>query len=151
MTSLTIDTIPNNRSGAWLFMAAGSLMLVNTAFLWARLLSEGQLSLLWAAIPAITAFGCAIGGLLKLYSRASLNAPRMAKVVAGFAVLSCGALVFAALWIFTVSVFGGGMPVPPPPAMLGVIALFIVALVISFLSVNLHPNGATHLRPNGAT
>lgn len=134
MTNLTVNTISNNRGGAWLFMIAGSLMLINTAFLWARLLSEGQLSLLWAAIPAITAFACAIGGLLKLYSQASLNAPRMAKTGAGFAVLAFGALVLAALWVFTVSVFGGGMPVPPPPAMLGLIASFIVAMVISFLS-----------------
>lgn len=134
MTNLTVNTISNNRGGAWLFMIAGSLMLINTAFLWARLLSGGQLSLLWAAIPAITAFACAIWGLFKLYPQAAVNAPRVAKAGAGFALLACGALMLAALWIFAVSVFGGGMPVPPPPAMLGLIALFVVAMVIAFLS-----------------
>ena len=58
-----------------LFITAGSFMLINTVFLWIRLYSNYQLSILWAAIPAIIGLATGVVGLFKLYAQASANTP----------------------------------------------------------------------------
>ena len=67
-------------------------MLINTMFLWIRFYSDYQLSILWAAIPAIIGLEASVFGLLKLYPRVSSNAPLVAKSGAGFALLACTSL-----------------------------------------------------------
>ena len=52
MENLTTNVRPNGQRGSLLFMIAGSFMLLNTVFLWARHFSNYQLSILWPAIPA---------------------------------------------------------------------------------------------------
>jgi hypothetical protein len=116
------------------FIIAGSFMLINTAFLWLRFYSNYQLSILWAAIPAIIALAFGVFGLLKLYPLASNNPPLMAKSGAGFAVLACGSLSLAAIWIFSASVFGEGIPEPTPQGLLVLIAIFMITMVLAFFS-----------------
>ncbi|WND03848.1 hypothetical protein QGN29_05615 [Temperatibacter marinus] len=115
-----------------LFLSAGSLMAFNTAMLWLRHLSDYKISIIWAAIPAILAFSCAVFGLFKLYNQASLGAPFIAKVGAGAALLSLGSLGCAAGWIFFLFSFGQGMPTPPPQGFLLLIGLFMIAMVVAF-------------------
>jgi hypothetical protein len=134
MENLTMNTGNVSRWDSRFFIIAGSFMLINTAFLWIRFYSNYQLSILWAAIPAIIALASGVFGLLKLYTRASVNAPLMAKSGAGFALLACGSLSLAAIWIFSVSVFGEGMPEQQPQWFLVLIAIFMVAMVLAFFS-----------------
>lgn len=117
-----------------LFITAGSFMLINTVFLWIRLYSNYQLSILWAAIPAIIGLATGVVGLFKLYAQASANAPLLAKIGAGFALLACASLSLAAIWIFAVSVFGEGVPEPVPQELLVLIAIFMMAMVLAFFS-----------------
>ena len=117
-----------------LFIIAGSFMLINTALLWIRYYSNFQLSILWAAIPAIMGLASGVIGLIKLYPRASANAPLMAKAGAGFALLAGTSLSLATIWIFAVSVFGEGMPDPAPQWVLGLIVIFMIAMVLAFFS-----------------
>ncbi len=110
-------------------------MLINTALLWIRLYSGYQLSILWPAVPAILALAFSVFGLLKLYSRAAINAPQLAKAGAGFALLASMSLGIAAIWIFSLTVFGEGMPQPAPQGLLMLIAIFMIAMVLAF-SIN---------------
>jgi hypothetical protein len=117
-----------------LFIIAGSFMLINTTFLWTRYYSNYELSILWAAIPAIIGFASGVFGLFRLYPLASANAPLVAKIGAAFALLAGASLSLAAIWIFAVSVFGEGMPEPVPQGLLVLIAIFILAMVLAFIS-----------------
>ncbi|WP_100643636.1 hypothetical protein [Alteromonas facilis] len=123
-----------SRWGSRLFIIAGFFMLLNTALLWIRLYSEQQMSILWPAIPAITAFTFSVLGLLKLYSRISSHVPLFAMGGAGFALLSCLSLGLAVVWILYMSVVGGGMPEQQPVGFLLLIATFMVSMILSFLS-----------------
>ena len=134
MKNLTMNMRNFSRWEPRFFMAAGSFMFVNTALLWIRLYSDYQLSILWPAIPAITALAFSVFGLLKLYPRVSVNTPRLAIVGVGFAILASVSLGVAAFWIFVVSVFGAGIPQPVPQGLLLLIAIFMIAMVLAFLS-----------------
>lgn len=128
-------TLSNLRGwDAHFFIVAGSFMLINTAFLWIRYYSNFQLSILWAAIPAIIGLASGVLGLFKLYPRASVFAPLLAKSGAAFALLAGASLGLAAIWIFAVSVFAGGIPEPAPQGILGLIAVFMLAMVLAFLT-----------------
>lgn len=116
-----------------LFFAAGSFMLINLAALWLRIYSDSGLSIVWAAIPGIIGFAASVIGLLKLYSRVAFEAPRLARSGAGFALVSGAALGIAAIWIFAISVFGGGISGSPPSGILALIGIFIVSMVIAFI------------------
>ncbi|KGJ91919.1 hypothetical protein [Colwellia psychrerythraea] len=116
------------------FIIAGCFMLINTALLWIRYDSNYQLSILWTAIPAIIGLASAVFGLIKLYPRASANAPLVAKSGAGFALLAATSLSLAAIWIFAVAVFDEGIPDPAPQGLLGLIAIFMIAMVLAFFS-----------------
>lgn len=117
-----------------LFIIAGCFLLINTAFLWIRFYSNHELSILWAATPAIVALSFSVFGLFKLYPRAAVYAPLTAKIGAGFALLACASLGATALWIFAVSVFGEGMPQPVPQGLLMLITLFIISMLLAYLS-----------------
>jgi hypothetical protein len=134
MDNLTINKRNFAQWDSRFFIIAGSFMLINTVLLWIRGYSSFQLSILWPAIPAITGLASAVFGLLKLYTRASINAPIMAKTGVGFALLACVSLSLATIWIFAVSVFGEGMPEPAPQGLLVLIALFMLAMVLAFFS-----------------
>lgn len=107
-------------------------MLLNTALLWVRHYSGYQLSILWPAIPAITGLALSVVGLLKLYPLAANSGPLLAKAGAGFAWLSSISLGVAALWITVLFTIGEGMPQPAPQGLLLLIALFMIAMVLSF-------------------
>lgn len=132
MENLTMNVRNYSRWDSRFFLIAGSFMLINTVLLWVRLYSDYQLSILWAAIPAMTGLACGVFGLLKLYPRATANTPRLAKVGAGFALLASISLGVAALWIFVLSVFGEGVPQPIPQGFLILIATFMIAMVLAF-------------------
>lgn len=132
MENLTTNARSKSKWVSRLFMVAGSFMLINTIFLWVRHFSGYQLSILWPAIPAITALALSVFGLLKLYPLASVNAPRTAKTGASFALIASISLGMAAFWIFAVSVFGAGMPQPAPQGLLVLIAIFMIAMVLAF-------------------
>ena len=53
MKNLTMNAANVSRWDSRFFIIAGSFMLINTMLLWARYYSNYQLSILWAAIPAI--------------------------------------------------------------------------------------------------
>ncbi|CAH9050264.1 hypothetical protein PSECIP111854_00494 [Pseudoalteromonas sp. CIP111854] len=128
--------IYNNRPTQWdakLFLIAGVFMLVNTACLWIRAYSDYQLSILWAAVPAITALSASIFALLKLYKRVAPQAPKLALSGAGFALIAGAALVLAAVWIFITSVFGSGISDSPQLGLSLLTGVFMVAMVIAFL------------------
>ena len=109
-------------------------MFVNTTLLWTRYYSNYELSILWAAIPAIIGFASGVFGLFRLYPLASTNAPLVAKIGATFALLAGASLSVAAIWIFAVSVLGEVMPEPAPQGLLVLIAIFILAMVFAFIS-----------------
>lgn len=134
MENLTMNVRNDWRWDSRLFLIAGGFMLINTALLWVRLYSDYQLSILWPAIPAIAGLACGALGLLKLYPRASVDAPKLAKVGAGFALLASIALGVATLWILGLFVFGEGMPQPAPQGLLLLIVIFMVAVVLAFFS-----------------
>lgn len=115
-----------------LFIIAGGFMLLNTILLWVRYYSSNDLSILWAAIPAILSLATGVFGLCALYPRATKTRPLIAKCGAGFAVLAGTVLALAALWIFAVSVFGDGMPQPVPQWFLMLIATFMLSVVLAF-------------------
>ena len=120
--------------GSLLFIIAGIFMLINTAFLWIHYYSGFELSLVWAAIPAIIALTSSILGLLKLYPQARKNAPLIAKTGAIFALLASASISIAALWILYVSMLGEGMPEQRPQWFLAIIAIFMIAMILAFLS-----------------
>ena len=124
----------SSRWDSRLFILAGSFMLINTALLWIRYYSNYQLSILWAAIPAILGLASGVFGLIKLYPRASANAPLVAKVGAGFALLAGTSLSLTAIWIFVVFVFAEGITDPAPQGLLGLIVIFMIAMVLAFFS-----------------
>ena len=129
MTNLTIDTPHYSRWGSRFFIVAGSFMVINTAFLWIRFYSDYQLSILWAAIPAIIALTFGLFGLLKLYARASVYSPLMAKIGTGFVVLACVFLGLAVVWIF-----GEGLRQLVLQGLLVQMALFLIAMVLAYFS-----------------
>ncbi|WP_019026814.1 hypothetical protein [Colwellia piezophila] len=134
MKNLTMSFSNYSRWDSRLFIIAGCFMLINTAILWIRYYSNNQLSILWAAIPAIIGLASGVFGLIKLYPRASVNAPLMAKAGAGFALLAGTSLSLATIWIFAVSVFVEGIPDPAPQGLLGLIVIFMIAMVLAFFS-----------------
>jgi hypothetical protein len=134
MENLTMSTSNVNRWDSRFFAIAGCLMLINTLLLWIRYYSNYQLSILWPAVPAITGLASSVFGLLKLYPRVSIHAPLIAKSGAGFALLALASLSLVALWIFVVSVFGEGMSGQKNQGMLVLIAIFMVAMILSFFS-----------------
>lgn len=119
---------------ATMFLIAGLFLLLNTVLLWVRYFSDFQLSIMWPAIPAITAFTFSLVGLLKLYPRVSLQAQSSARGGLLFAMLASLCLCLAAIWIFAVALFGEGLPDPTPPALSALIALFMISMVFAFLS-----------------
>ena len=133
MEKLTMSVGNVNRWDSRFFIIAGSFMLINTVFLWIRFYSH-QLSILWAAIPAIIALASGLFGLLKLYPRVSIDAPLIAKSGACFALLAGVSLSLVAIWIFAVSVIGEGIPDPAPQGILVLIAIFMIAMVLAFFS-----------------
>lgn len=122
-----------SRWGARLFIIAGCFMLLNTILLWVRYYSTDNLSILWAAIPAILSLATGVFGLCTLYPEAFKNRPLIAKIGAGFAILAGFVLALAVLWIVVVSVFGEGMPQPVPQWFLLLIATFMLAVVLAFV------------------
>lgn len=129
------ENIARRDSRQWdaiLFFFAGSLMLVNVAMLWIRYYSDSQLSILWAAVPGITAFTASIIGLFKLYPRISSEAPWLARGGAAFALTAGAALCIAAIWIFGIAMLSGGFS-GPPNGVLALIGVFIVSMVLAFI------------------
>ena len=117
-----------------LFCIAGGFMLLNTVFLWIRHYLDYQLSILWAAIPAITALSTSVLGIVKLCRRLSTSRPRLAKCGSGLAFVACVTLSLAALWLFAASLFGSGLPNPAPQGFLALVGIFMVATVCAFLT-----------------
>jgi len=134
MENLKMALSNGSRWDSRIFIISGCFMLINTVFLWIRFYSNDQLSILWAAIPAIIALASGVLGLLKLYKSASIMSPIVAKSGAGFALLACASLSLATIWIFVLSIFGEGMPEPAPQGMLMLIAVFMVSMVLAFFS-----------------
>lgn len=122
-----------NNWEARLFAVAGGLMFINSIMLWVRRYLDYELSILWAAIPAILAFVCAVIGLFKLYPRVSSSSPKTAKAGVTFAALACLSLFIATISIFMMSVFGEGIPQPAPQGLLLLIGLFMITMICSFL------------------
>lgn len=118
--------------GARLFMAAGLFMAINAALLWTRYSSDLELSIAWPAIPGTIGLSCAVLGLIMLYPRVNPSAPRLAKVGAGFAVLSASSLSASALSVLYAAVFAADGSEFPPPSALMLIAVFLVAMILSF-------------------
>lgn len=116
-----------------LFLIAGGCMLINTVCLWMRHFSGYQMSLLWAAVPAIIALGSCTFGILKLYPQAVSQARELAIGGACFAVISLVSLVLAAMWIFVLSLFGEGITGRPTSGFAILIGIFMVSMVISFV------------------
>ncbi|WKD48916.1 hypothetical protein [Microbulbifer spongiae] len=116
-----------------LFVVAGSLMLVNVVFLWIRLVSDFQLSILWAAIPAMIALATSIIGLFTLYPLIALETPWLARSGAGSALVAGVALCMAALWILGATLFGSGLSDPLAAGLMACIGVFIVAMVSAFI------------------
>jgi hypothetical protein len=134
MEKSTMNTSNVNRWDSRFFIFAGCFMLINTLLLWLRHYSNYQLSVLWPAIPAITGLAFSVFGLLKLYPRVTIHAPLVAKSGAGFALLGLASLSLVALWIFVVSVFGEGMQKQQSQWLLVLIAIFMVAMILSFFT-----------------
>lgn len=122
-----------NQWSSILFFIAGTFMLINVVFLWIRFYSDSQLSILWAAIPAIIGLAASVLGLLKLYPRISYETPWLARCGAGFAIVASTALCIAAIWILGASIFAGGISEPPPAGILALIGIFMVSMVIAFI------------------
>lgn len=108
-------------------------MSLNVVALWIKYLSGHSISILWAAIPGIVAFVASVMGLIKLYPRISSSAPWLARGGVGFALLAAASLCIAALWILGEVIIAGGVSEPPPSGILGLIGIFIVAMVIAFI------------------
>lgn len=116
-----------------MFFIAGGFLAINVIVLWVRVLSDLQLSILWAAIPGMIAFAASVIGLLKLYPRISPEAPWLSRCGAGFALTASVALCAAAIWILGASVFAGGISEPPPKGILALAGIFILSMVIAFI------------------
>ena len=133
MSNLETRTHKFSSWGPRLFIAAGLFMAVNAVFLWIRYLSDLELSIAWPAIPGTAGLACAVFGLIMLYPRAKPGAPGLAKFGVGFAVLSSLSLSGSALLIFYASMYAAEGSEFPPLAGLALIAVFLVAVVLSFL------------------
>lgn len=116
-----------------MFFVASGFLAINVISLWVRLLSDLQLSILWAAIPGIIAFAASVIGLLKLYPKISSEAPWLSRGSAGFALAASVALCAAAIWILGASVFAGGISEPPPKGILALAGIFMVSMVVAFI------------------
>jgi hypothetical protein len=134
MGNLTMNTSNVSRWDSRFFIIAGCFMLINTLLLWLRHYSNYQLSILWPAIPAITGLASSVFGLLKLYPRVTIHSPLVAKSGAGLALLALTSLSLVALWILIVSVFGEGMQKQQSQWLLVLIAIFMMAMVLAFIS-----------------
>lgn len=144
MENLTLNAGNDSLWGSRFFTIAGCFMLINTTLLWTRYYSNHELSILWAAIPAIIGLASSVFGLFRLYPLASASAPLVAKIGAAFALLAGASLSLAVIWIFAVSVFGEGIPEPAPQGLLVLIAIFMLAMVLTFIS-----NAIAFLRHSG--
>jgi len=129
-----MSTSNANRWDSRFFIIAGCFMLINTLLLWLRHYSDYQLSILWPAVPAITGLASSVFGLLMLYSRVTIHAPLVAKSGAAFALLALTSLSLVALWMFIVSVFGEDMQKQQSQWLLVLIAIFMVAMILSFFT-----------------
>lgn len=134
MSRLETRTHKFSSWGPRFFMAAGLFMAVNAALLWIRYLSDLELSIAWPATPGTAGLACAVLGLIMLYPRAKPGAPRLAKAGVGFAVLSALSLGGSALLIVYAAMSAAEGSEFPPATALVLIAAFLVAMVISFLS-----------------
>lgn len=114
------------------FFIAGIFMLMNVIALWAIYYSDGNLHLLWAAVPGIIANLANVVGLFLLYPRISSKTPRLARSGAGFALIAGAAVSIAAIWLFGHVLFTGGFPVPTPNGVLALIAIFLLSLIVAF-------------------
>lgn len=128
-SELTHDFI-RSTWGSRLFIVAGISMLINVILLWLRRLSDYELSILWPAIPSLIALTCAVFGLLNLYKQASINTPIIAKVGAFFSILACSALGVAAIWLTLFKENGEQLP----QWFFGIIAAFMISIILAFLS-----------------
>lgn len=133
MINETAGIQPSRRWDSVLFLSAGLLMLVNVALLWVRYYSTFQLSILWTAVPGILGLTASIIGLLTLRLRLSSNmTPWLARAGAGFALLAAVALCIAAIWIFSMVLFLGGLSEPTPDAVQTLIGIFVGSMVMAF-------------------
>lgn len=125
------------KPGPWasrLFMIAGVFMMINTALLWIRFLTDPQMSIVWQAVSGVIGLVCGVLGLFMLYPRAYANAPLFARGGAAFAILAAASLCLGALWIAAISVIEAGAPEPVPQGALALILIFIIAMVLAFLA-----------------
>jgi len=134
MDKLTTSSCTGSQWGARFFLIAGCFMFINVALLWIRMFTNYQLSILWPAIPAVTAFSFSVLGLFKLYPLARVETPLTAKSGLGFVFLAGISLSVVIVWIFALSVFGDGIPQPGPQGLLISIVLFMLAMVLAFVS-----------------
>jgi hypothetical protein len=132
-SELTYDSIGSTWSSR-LFIVAGVSMLINVILLWVRRLSDYELSILWPAIPSLIALACAVFGLLNLYKQASFNTPFIAKVGAFFSILACTVLGIAAIWLIANLVFFKENGEQLPQWFFGLIAVFMISMILAFLS-----------------
>ncbi len=123
-----------NSWGAKLFLIAGCFMLVNTVLLWTRYLMDFKLSILWPAIPAMTALFICVMGLFKLDTQIKKRTPKIAKMASFSALIAGCSLIVAAIWILVGSLMGLNVSNPTPSGLLILIVLFMVSMIISFLA-----------------
>ncbi|WP_230851822.1 hypothetical protein [Pseudoalteromonas luteoviolacea] len=115
-----------------MFLIAGCCMLINTVCLWMRHFSGYQMSLLWAAVPAVIALASCTLGVLKLYPNAVYQARRLAIGGASFAIMSLISLLLASIWIFIISIFGEGLTGRPSLGFAVLIGIFMICTAVSF-------------------
>ena len=128
---MSIPQIPP-RIGRAAFLAAGALMLVQVFFIGLRRYGFETVSELWAAPPAIASIVASIVGLVALYPALATQSPRLSRAGVGAALVAGGVLCAAAAWLVGSAAFGGGVPQPLPPGLLGAIAVFMIAYVLGF-------------------
>lgn len=133
MTETNLEARNTKQWHSIMFFVAGGFLAINVISLWVRLLSDLQLSILWAAIPGIFAFAASVIGLLKLYPRISSEAPWLSRGGAGFALTASVALCAAAIWILAASLFAGGISESPPKGILALAGIFMVSMVVAFI------------------
>jgi hypothetical protein len=96
-------------------------LLVQVVLIGLRKYQIGTFSEAWIAPPAITALVASLVGLVGLYPHLSRRSPRLARAGRWTTMLAGGVLGLAAMWILG-SALRGGLPQPPPPWFLALIA-----------------------------
>ena len=131
--SKTMNTKKTKLSDVVFFYLAGGFMLINAVALWGRSITGNQLSLMWAAIPAIIALSASVLGLIKLNPRISYKSPIFAKVALISARLSATALALAAVWILVNAVFGYDLAESRTQGFLILIFTFMVTKTAAYI------------------